>query len=58
MCTNTYAKQYNQLGDSKIYDFKLDVYHKVNSISKKLGYRNTEALGDDDLSRSSLPNGS
>ena len=37
MCTNTYAKQYNQLGDSKIYDFKLDVYHKVNNISKKLG---------------------
>ena len=38
--------------------FKLDGYHKVNSINKKLGYRNTEALGDDDLSRSSLPNGS
>ena len=38
------------LGDSKIYDFKLNVYHKVNSISKKLEYRNTEALGDDDLS--------
>ena len=37
----TYAKQDKQLCDSKIYNFKHDGYHKVKSISKRLGYRNT-----------------
>ena len=35
----TYAKQYKQLCDSKIYNFKHDGYHKVKCISKELGYR-------------------
>ena len=36
----TYAIQYKQLCDSKIYDFKHEGYHTVNCISKELGYRN------------------
>ena len=36
----TYAKQYKQLCDSKIYDFKHEGYHRVKCISKELGYRN------------------
>ena len=35
----TYAKQYKQLCDSKVYNFKHDGYHKVKCISKELGYR-------------------
>ena len=35
----TYAKQYKQLCDSKIYNFKHEGYHKVNCKSKELGYR-------------------
>ena len=49
----TYAKQDKQLCDSKIYNFKHEGYHKVKCISKELGYRNTEARGDNDVSRSS-----
>ena len=36
----TYAKQDNQLCDSKIYNFKHESYHRVKCISKELGYRN------------------
>ncbi len=39
----TYAKQYKQLGDSKIYNFKHEGYHKVKCISKELGYRNNRS---------------
>ena len=54
MCTNNLC--YSRYATMwKIYYFKLDGYHKVNCISKKLGYRNTEALGDDDLSQVHFP---
>ena len=36
----TYAKQYKQLCDSKINNFKHEGYHKVKCIGKELGYRN------------------
>ena len=41
MCTNNLCKQDKQLCDSKIDNFKHEGYHKVNCISKELGYRNT-----------------
>ena len=49
----TYAKQYKQLCDSKIYDIKHEGYHKVKCISKSSGIEITEAHRDDDVLPSS-----
>ena len=40
----TYAKQYKQLCDSKIYDFKHEGYHTVKCISKELRYRDNRGM--------------